>query len=82
METYTGKECKHFYEDFVKCRRECQTDENWFIITFNPKKIDELISFLTERNYEFLENVSKYTKETNSQWDGLHNDYLFRYIHQ
>lgn len=62
--------------DFEKIKFE------FILIEFNPTKIDELMAFMSERNYEFLENVSNYTKETNPHWDGLHNDYLFRYIHQ
>jgi FkbM family methyltransferase len=52
---------------------------NILLIEYNPATINELIQFMNEQNYEFVENVSNYSKETNPNWDGLHNDYLFKY---
>jgi FkbM family methyltransferase len=49
------------------------------LVEFNPANLDELLYFMIEHNYEFIENVSNYRKETNPGWDGLHNDYLFGY---
>jgi FkbM family methyltransferase len=49
------------------------------LVEFNPANLNELLYFMIEHNYEFIENVSNYRKETNPGWDGLHNDYLFRY---
>lgn len=49
------------------------------LIEYIPNKLDELIEFMTSKNYKFLENVSNYSKDTHPNWDGQHNDYLFCY---
>jgi len=39
---------------------------------------DTLFSFMEDRGYTNLGNISNFTKETHPNWDGTHNDYLFK----
>jgi FkbM family methyltransferase len=52
---------------------------DYILVEFNPYKLEELMDFMKNKGFVFLENVSNYARETNPQWDGLHNDYLFKY---
>ena len=38
----------------------------------------EIILFLAERGYEIVTCLSNYNKMSNPDWDGTHNDYLFK----
>ena len=41
------------------------------------KNINEVFSFLEEKNYSFVKNLSNFNHTNNPHWDGTHNDYLF-----
>lgn len=50
---------------------------HYLLIEIYTKDFHLLQHLLTENNYTLICNLSGYTKETNPQWDGTHNDYLF-----
>lgn len=35
-------------------------------------------TYLEDRNYKLISNFSNYSKQTNPNWDGTHNDFLFK----
>jgi len=39
----------------------------------------ELCKYLNTQNYYLVDNVTKYNKIDNPGWDGIHNDFLFKY---
>ncbi len=41
---------------------------------------DLILKYLTGKGYEMVENLSNYNKKDFPNWDGSHNDYLFRKI--
>ncbi len=61
-------------------------------IDFNKQKIDfilievyekdknNIFDFMKNKNYTLIGNISNFTKETHPNWDGSHNDYLFKYV--
>ena len=57
-----------------------KTNITYCLIEYNPSLFNELMQFMIINKYEFIENVSNYSLETNPGWDGLHNDYLFKRV--
>ena len=55
-----------------------KTNITYCLIEYNPSLLIELLDFMLSNSYEFIENVSNFSLETNPGWDGLHNDYLFK----
>lgn len=45
------------------------------VYNFDFKKI---VDYLKNNNYELICNFSDYNKKTNPNWDGTHNDFLFK----
>ena len=41
---------------------------------------EKITTYLKNNNYELISNFSNYTKQSNPNWDGTHNDFLFRII--
>jgi hypothetical protein len=39
---------------------------------------DIIVNFLEGNQYKLYSNFSNYNKITNPNWDGTHNDYLFK----
>lgn len=39
---------------------------------------DEIVNYLINNNYHLVCNFSNYNKQTNPNWDGTHNDFLFK----
>jgi FkbM family methyltransferase len=50
----------------------------YILIEIYDKDKDDIFKFLDEKNYVFLVNISNFTKKTHPNWDGTHNDYLFK----
>ena len=38
----------------------------------------KIVNYLKDNNYEMICNFSNYNKKNNPQWDGTHNDFLFK----
>lgn len=38
----------------------------------------QIFNFMEEMGYELIDCISKFSKETHPNWDGTHNDYLFK----
>ena len=55
-----------------------KTSFSYLLIEFNPSNIEILVTFMNNKGYDFIENVSKFSKVTHPLWDGQHNDYLFK----
>lgn len=50
----------------------------YLLIEIYTKDLTNIIEFLKDFDYEFLENFTNYSRSTNPLWDGSHNDYLFK----
>ncbi|MEI8366531.1 MAG: FkbM family methyltransferase [Parachlamydiaceae bacterium] len=55
-----------------------KTTFDYLLIETYSHNHQEIIDLLSSHGYEMVECFSNYSKETNPEWDGLHNDYLFR----
>ena len=53
-------------------------DINYILIEIYNKDKDTIFSFMENRGYVLVENISNFTKKTHPNWDGTHNDYLFK----
>jgi FkbM family methyltransferase len=51
---------------------------NYMLIEIYNTDYDKIVNFLEENQYKLYSNFSNYNKITNPNWDGTHNDYLFR----
>lgn len=51
---------------------------NFILIEVYEKDKDNIFDFMKNKNYTLIGNISNFTKETHPNWDGLHNDYLFK----
>jgi len=50
----------------------------YLLIEIYSKDYDNIITFLKNYNYELLMSTTNYNYIDNPQWDGTHNDYLFK----
>ncbi len=50
----------------------------YMLIEIYNDDYDAIVSLLKEHEYELLENFSNYNVDEKPDWDGTHNDYLFR----
>lgn len=52
----------------------------WILVECNTNKYsyEELESFLLNKGYDVVANISNYTKENCPSWPGTHQDYLFK----
>jgi hypothetical protein len=48
------------------------------LIEIYDNQYDEIYNFLINNNYSLISNFSNYNKTNNPNWDGTHNDYLFK----
>jgi hypothetical protein len=50
----------------------------YMLIEIYNTDYDMIVNFLEKNQYKLYSNFSNYNKITNHNWDGTHNDYLFR----
>ena len=50
----------------------------YMLIEVYATDFDEICTHLEAHDYTLVENVTNYNKNDNPNWDGTHNDYLFR----
>lgn len=55
-----------------------KTTFDFILIEIYTTQYDEIISLLKEKGYELERCLSNYNKKANPDWDGTHNDYLFK----
>ena len=55
------------------------TDVTYILVevNFNDYALEDMEEYLGARGYKNIANMSNFTKETNEDWDGGHQDYLF-----
>ncbi len=51
---------------------------DYILVEIYIDEFNEVCSLLESNNFELVENFSNYNPITNPNWDGTHNDYLFR----
>jgi len=57
-----------------------RTTFDYLLIEIYRDQYDKIVSLLRDKGYEMLDCISNYNPATNPQWDGTHNDYLFKRI--
>ena len=50
----------------------------YMLIEVYATDFDDICTHLEAHDYTLVENVTNYNKNDNPNWDGTHNDYLFR----
>jgi len=50
----------------------------YMLIELSPDNHAQTVRYLEEIGYELIANYSNYNRADNPEWDGTHNDYLFR----
>lgn len=56
----------------------CKYRPRYMLIEIYKSQYNDLISMLQKNKYSLVENFSNYNSVDNPQWDGTHNDYLFK----
>lgn len=51
---------------------------DYLLIEINAAQFKDIVSFLSAKGYDVVENFTNYTLATNPGWSGTHNDYLFK----
>jgi FkbM family methyltransferase len=51
---------------------------SYMLVELYPQNLGETVDFLGGVGYELIGNYSNYNPTDTPQWDGTHNDYLFR----
>jgi FkbM family methyltransferase len=51
---------------------------NFVLIEVYEFDKDKIFSFMEEKGYDLIGCISNFSKETHPNWDGTHNDYLFK----
>jgi len=51
---------------------------DYLLIEVYQHQYDEIISFLSSNGYDMVKCLTNYNKISNPDWDGTHNDYLFK----
>jgi len=52
----------------------------YILVEILTSEYNKIIKYLSDNGYKLECNFSNYTKENNKNWDGTHNDYLFRRV--
>lgn len=52
----------------------------YLLIEIYSVDFEKITSYLKNNNYELICNFSNYNKQTNPNWDGTHNDFLFKIV--
>lgn len=55
-----------------------KTTFDFLLIEVYDNYFEEIVSFLRDNNYDLIQTFSGYNKVDNPNWDGTHNDYLFK----
>ncbi len=55
-----------------------RTSFDYLLIEIYKHQYDEITSMLSSKGYNLLCCLSNYNPKTNPEWDGTHNDYLFK----
>ena len=55
-----------------------RTTFDYLLIETYPHEHDKIVQFLDERGYDLVRCLSNYNKQDIPNWDGTHNDYLFK----
>lgn len=55
-----------------------KTTFDYLLIEIYRSQFDSIVSFLASKGYNLLSNMTNYNKTNNPDWDGTHNDYLFK----
>lgn len=55
-----------------------KTTFDYMLIEVYTSQYDSIVALLAEKGYDLVSNFSNYSKATNPNWDGTHNDYLFK----
>ena len=50
----------------------------WIVIEVYTKDLEEIMDFMDKKNYELVGNLTNFNHEEYPNWDGTHNDYLFK----
>jgi FkbM family methyltransferase len=50
----------------------------WIVIEVYTKDLEEIMDFMDKKNYELVGNLTNFNNEEYPNWDGTHNDYLFK----
>jgi len=50
----------------------------FFLIEIYDKDKDSIFNFMQKNNYVLINNITNFKKSTHPNWDGTHNDYLFK----
>lgn len=50
----------------------------WIVIEIYTKDLEKILSFMEEKNYTLFGNLTNFNHVDNPNWDGTHNDYLFK----
>lgn len=58
-----------------------KTQFDYILIEIYNHQYDLIVDYLSENGYKFLESITNYNLKDNPEWDGTHNDYLFKRIH-
>jgi len=51
---------------------------DYLLIEIQDDQFDDIVRLLDINEYELVENFSNYNVEMNQDWDGTHNDFLFK----
>jgi FkbM family methyltransferase len=52
----------------------------YLLIEIYCVSFEKITNYLKNKNYELICNFSNYNKKTNPNWDGTHNDFLFKIV--
>lgn len=52
----------------------------WIVIEVYKKDLEDIMTFMENKNYELIGNLTNFNHEEYPNWDGTHNDYLFKLI--
>jgi FkbM family methyltransferase len=55
-----------------------KTQFDYLLIEIYQHQYEEIVTFLSGKGYDMIESFTNYTHATNPNWDGTHNDYLFK----
>lgn len=57
-----------------------KTQFDYILIEIYNYHYDQIIEFLSSNGYEMIQSFTNYNKIDNPDWDGTHNDYLFKRV--
>lgn len=57
-----------------------KTEIDYMLIEIYIKDYVKIVTYLFDNGYEMIDSFTNYNKVSNPDWDGTHNDYLFKKI--